>query len=97
MDYEINQTQHEFHTTDIYLSAYLIAGKFAALSRIESSGARRKVFVLSPRPNQDTIQSFYSKEESSKIIALEVLSELRNLKGMIMSGSTFNNGGGYAE
>lgn len=97
MTYDDKRTQDEFYTTDIYLSAYLIAGKFAGLSRIESSGVRRKTFVLSPCPNQDTIQSFYSKDESSKIIALEVLSELRNLKGMIMSGSTFNNGGGYAE
>ena len=96
MNNEISKTQDEFRTTDIYLSAYLIAGKFAVLSRIEPSGARRKTFVLSPSPSQDTIQSFYSKDETSKIIALEVLGELRNLKGMIMSGATFNDGGGNA-
>ena len=97
MNNEISKTQDEFRTTDIYLSAYLIAGKFAVLSRIEPSGARRKTFVLSPSPSQDTIQSFYSKDESSRIIALDLLSELRNLKSMINSDATFDNGGGNAQ
>ncbi len=78
-----DKAENGYRTTDIYLSAFLIAGNHAELSRIEPSGARRKVFVLNPCPNQGIIQSFYNKEEESKIPALDVLEALASLKDAI--------------
>ncbi len=43
------------------------------------------------------INSFYSKHESSKIVALDLMNELRNLKIIIMNMSPSNNGGGRSE
>ena len=88
------ETDNEYRTTDIYLSAYLIAAKYTGLVRIESSGAKRKTFILSPAPSQEQIQSFYSRNEESRTIARDVLEELRNLKGMILNDASSGKGGG---
>jgi hypothetical protein len=77
----------EYRTTDIYLTAFLIAGKFTSLNRVESTGDKRRTFVLNPSPTAEQIQSFYSRSSDSKIVARDLLEELRNLKGMIMNGS----------
>jgi hypothetical protein len=76
---------HGYHTTDIFLASYLIAKRFATLNRIESVGARRKLFVLSPEPSEEQIQSFYARNDESKVIARDIIDELRNLKSLIMN------------
>ena len=93
-DNTTGQQENEYRTTDIYLSAYLIAGRHAGLVRVEPSGDRRKTFVLSPCPNLDIIQAFYSGNESSRVVAREVMEELRNLKGMILNDAASGKGGG---
>ncbi len=76
-------SKDEYRSTDIYLSAFILAGGFADLIRVEPSGARRKIFVFSSCPSQDIIQSFYNKGEESRIFALDVLEALANLKDVI--------------
>lgn len=93
MKTDTQQNHTEYRTTDIYLTSYLIAGKHAGLARIESSDVRRKTFVLSPAPTQEQIQSFYSRSAGSRIIARDVLEELRNLKGMILNQEAPQEGG----
>ena len=95
MNIRTKQNADEYRTSDIYLSAYLIAGKFAELAGIESSGTRRKTFVLFPAPSQEQIQSFYSRSDGSRIIARDVLEELRNLKGMILNQESLQEGGSH--
>ncbi len=86
-------SKNEYRTTDIYLTSFLIAAKHARLVRVESSGIRRKTFVLHSSPGEEILQSFYSKGESSKIVALDIMNELRNLKVLVMNQNTPKGGG----
>ena len=96
MNHDSQMGCDEYRTTDIYLASYLIAGKHTGLSGIESTGDKRKTFVLTPAPSQEQIQSFYSRHEASRIVARDVLEELRNLKGMIQNHDALNKGGAHA-
>jgi len=74
-----------FRTTDIFLASYLIASSCAKLKRIEALDRRRKTFVLSPIPRGEDIDYYYARSKESKVVARDILDELRNLKSMIMS------------
>lgn len=86
---------HEYRTTDIYLSAFLIAGGHASLSHIEPVGPGRKTFVLAPVPRLEAVQAFYSRGKSSFVAARSVLEELRGLKAMVVGDTVVSGGRPY--
>ncbi|MFH1699229.1 MAG: hypothetical protein ABIE07_01475 [Candidatus Zixiibacteriota bacterium] len=97
MSNKYDSRKNEYRTTDIYLTSFLIAAEHTRLVCVEPSGMRRKIFVLQPYPDEKILQSFYSKGKSSRIAALTIMNELRNLKAIIMAQHCAPKGGDISE
>jgi hypothetical protein len=51
-----------YHTHDIVLATYLIAGEICKLTDIASNGDGRKLFCFDPPPTKEQLIQFYSGE-----------------------------------
>ena len=51
-----------YHTYDIVLAAFLIAGDVSRITDIQALDTGRKLFQFDPRPTKEQLVSFYSGE-----------------------------------
>lgn len=68
-----------YHTHDIVLATYLIAGEVCQLTDIASNGDGRKLFCFNPAPSKEQLIEFYAG--TAQVSARKFAEVFATLKG----------------